>query len=223
MSSLHTDKKEHFQQRLRETIAWCASQDWSEHFDSGRNHPSSDWISGKGLRTALLQPPAVTTNIRAIFEAGYPQQKTWELLAIEDVKRKQQWQQHVELVAMKRTELLHTQNLLSPPIVLPITGGRLLAYNPDMTLSDGASALATQNSFDVQDIPPWDTWLVYVTDDYLRETNKEFSPYLLSWVPDGLVNIVTYGMEMIIEGCLSWATDLDTVFIQQLREAGLLC
>jgi hypothetical protein len=219
MSSLHTEKREHFQQRLRETVAWCVSQNWSYHIQSRY----SDWISGKGLRTALLQPPEVTDNMQAIFDAHYPQEKTMELLAIDRKERDQQWQQHVELVAMKRAELLYTQNLISPQIIPPLTGGRILAYNPDMTLSDGASALATQDFFDNEDIPPWDTWLVYVTDDYVRGTDQEYSSYLLSWVPDALVNVVAHGIDMGIEGCILWATDLDTVFIQQLREAGLLC
>lgn len=233
MDFARKDNVEHFQLRLTETIAWCFSQDWSFQ-PKPRRKPAWDppkdyhqimdviaWvaaqnpiiIAGTGLRTNQLCPPDIEDNARAIFDARYPKEKTWELLAIDRVETQRQWQQNVEQLAAKRAMLLQAQNLPIHQVLLPHAKGRLLAYFPGQTLSDGAAEAATDGFFDADNVPAWDTWLVYVAEDDL----------LLSWVPDSLVEMVEDGIDVNPEECIRWAADLDTAYVLQLKQAGFLC
>jgi hypothetical protein len=45
-----------------------------------------------------------------------------------------------------------------------LSGGRLLVFDPDGTLSDGAAAVGSRRFFDDDIIPPWDCWVLYVAD-----------------------------------------------------------
>src|SRR5258708_4477914 len=192
------DQLAHFQRRLGETRAWCASQDWSANPE-------------EGLRTALFRP-----SEQACVEQTFPDySEFWK-------KTPQQRQQIVEQLALKRVALLQEQSIPLLPLAKPLIGGRLLAFTPDGTLSDGAANLATQGFFDDDNIPAWDTWIWYVTND--RVSNLEWwrgcDSYLLSWVSDSLVEVVAAGIDVNPEECLCWATDLDTAFIRQLKQAG---
>jgi len=194
------DPLAYFQHRLGETRAWCASQDWSAN-------------PAEGLRTALFRP-SEQASVEQTFR-GYG--GFWK-------KTPQQRQQIVEQLALKRAALLQEQGIPLLQFVKPLTGGRLLAFTPDGTLSDGAAKLATQGFVDDDNLPAWDTWIWYVTND--RVSNLEWwrgcNSYLLSWVPDVLVEVIEAGIDVNPEECLRWATDLDTAFIRQLKQAGLV-
>jgi len=194
------DQLAHFQHRFGETRVWCASQDWSAN-------------PAEGLRTALFRP-----SEQAGVEQTFPDySEFWG-------KTPQQRQQIVEHLALKRVAVLQEQSIPLLPLAKPLIGGRLLAFTPDGTLSDGAAKLATQGFFDDDNIPAWDTWIWYVTND--RVSNLEWwrgcDSYLLSWVPDSLVEVVAAGIDVNQEACLRWATDLDTAFIRQLKQAGFV-
>lgn len=213
MDSVSTDQIAHFQRRLAETIAWCTSQDWSFQRQSMEG---ITWHSlkapGKGLRTGLLRPPEITDNVRAIFKERLPLEEQVKLLAIDRAEKKRQWQQNVEQLATKRAALLQAQNLPTLQVVPPLTGGCLLAFSPEESTGDGAAEFVTNGFFDSDNVPAWDTWLMYVADDHL----------LLSWVPDSLFEVVEAGIDVNPEECIRWATDLDTPFIRQLKQTGLL-
>src|SRR4051794_11881850 len=38
-------------------------------------------------------------------------------------------------------------------------GGRLLLYFPDANLADGAAEVETRGFLDIENMPPWDTWV----------------------------------------------------------------
>lgn len=182
-----------FKRRLTETIAWCAAHEWAAD-------------PAVGLRTASLRPSELKVNDVLLLEQT-PQQR----------------QQIVEHLAVKRTELLDGQEKTSLQLALPLTSGRLLAFAPDQSLSDGAAYNATHGFFDADNVPAWDTWIAYVIDDPVR--NPAWNPvdsYLLSWVPEPLVQEVGYGIGVIPEDCIFWATDLDALFMRQLLQAGLV-
>lgn len=189
----------HFQRRLAETMAWCNSQDWSAD-------------PAKGLRTALFDPSEQTSPNQIPSFLHYKQTP-------------QQRQRNVELLTIKRTAILQKQGSLLP-FEKPLTSGRLLAFTPDGTLSDGAAAVATYGFFDDDNVPAWDTWIWYVTNDFVSKPEHwcggVTDSYLLSWVPDSLVEVVASGIWVNPEECIRWATDLDTPFIQQLKEARLV-
>src|SRR5579859_4841243 len=115
----------YFQRRLGETRAWCTSQDWSAH-------------PAEGLRTALFCPSEQGKGELTFFDYS----EFWK-------KTPPQRQQIVEHLAQKRKALLQEQGTFSHSP----TGGRLLVFNPDGTLSDGAAALATHGFFDDDNVP----------------------------------------------------------------------
>jgi hypothetical protein len=105
-----------------------------------------------------------------------------------------------------------------------LSRGRILAFAPDGTLQDGAANVATNGFLDDDNIPPWDTWIWYVTNDPVSNLEwwRGCDSYLLSWVPDSLIEVVASGIRVNPEKCVRWAIDLDTPFIRQLKQNGLV-
>jgi hypothetical protein len=81
-----------------------------------------------------------------------------------------------------------------PDRVASLSGGRLLYFAPDETLSDGAACLQSQGFFDVYNAPPWDTWLCMAGHQFL-----------ISWVPPAFLERVDEGVNANPEGCIFWA------------------
>lgn len=121
------------------------------------------------------------------------------------------WQERQELVAgvcKRRASILthDDMNHIESDSTLP--PGRLLAYDPDGSLSDGASTLATDEFFDGDNVPPWDLWLACKVgaDDTQRWT--PFQRYLICWIPDALVEMVDFGIQVNPEECFLWLDDV---------------
>lgn len=199
MNGENQNQMAHFQRRLEETIVWCASQDWSTN-------------PAQGLRTALFRPSEyqLKGHYDDVFLTYTPQQR--QLL--------------VEQIADTRATLLEKRGIARVSFADLLNSGRFLAFTPDGTLQDGAANLATYGFFDDDNIPAWDTWLWYVTNDFVSKPEHwcggVTDSYLLSWVPDSLVEVVASGIWVNPEECIRWATDLDTPFIRQLKQAGLV-
>ena len=94
-------------------------------------------------------------------------------------------------------------------------GGRLLGYWPDDTLSDGAARAATDEFFDEDNLPPWDTWIAYLFE-------SERNQLLVSWIAPELVDLVSRGVNVNPEGCILWLDELDSRVPSELRHEGLL-
>lgn len=77
-----------------------------------------------------------------------------------------------------------------------LANGRLLIYEPDINLAHGLEEGETNGYVDIDNIPPWDTWVAYI---YEGESN-----YLLSWVPPQFVALVTSGIQVSPEECFRW-------------------
>lgn len=71
--------------------------------------------------------------------------------------------------------------------------GRLLLCEPEESVADGASEYATHGFFDLYDIPPWDTWVLYAEH------------ILISWVPPDFVSRVQKGIDINVVQCLRWS------------------
>jgi hypothetical protein len=95
-----------------------------------------------------------------------------------------------------------------------LAGGRLLSYEPDVNLFDGAAAAYTQEFFDVNNTPPWDTWVDYVESDRYG--------FLVSWVPPCLIDLVGEGIWANPEMCIWWLDQRDTNLSHALSERGYL-
>ena len=65
---------------------------------------------------------------------------------------------------------------------------------------------------EVNGVTPWHPWYPH----------HVFDSYLLCWVPESLVSMVTEGIYVNPEECILWATGLDTVFLRRLKQAGLV-
>lgn len=70
--------------------------------------------------------------------------------------------------------------------------GRLMSYWPEENLACGGAQYASVGFFDVDNTPPWDTWVAFSGD------------VLLSWVPGELVDLASKGIEANPEACITW-------------------
>jgi hypothetical protein len=99
----------------------------------------------------------------------------------------------VEDVAIRRADLLKAMGRSSDISHANLSQGRILLYAPDDNLSDGAAVYPSKGFFDVNNVPPWDTWVAYV------------GRYLVSWVPPMLEELAAAGIEVNPEECIQWA------------------
>jgi hypothetical protein len=98
-------------------------------------------------------------------------------------------QQRLETVM----EVVKRRSVLAQCLPKETPQGRLLLCEVRESVADGASDYATQGFFDLYDIPPWDTWILYI--DHV----------LISWVPLHFVTRVQRGIDVNIVQCLRWA------------------
>jgi hypothetical protein len=96
-----------------------------------------------------------------------------------------------------------------------LEGGRLLVYFPDLELADGAAEFESEGYFDVNNAPPWDTWVAMVLDAVGTAT----SPYLVSWVPQEFLSSVQKGIDVNPEQCILWIEDAD-VQLRRVEDEG---
>ena len=119
---------------------------------------------------------------------------------------KQQWVAVVDEVASRRAERL-AQLTGGAPLVL--TEGRLLACDPGMSISDGASELESKGFIDAEDLPGWDTWVAFVTDGRDASRRPGTGGWLVAWVPIEFAESVERAIEVnAVEG-VRWLDDVD--------------
>jgi hypothetical protein len=73
-------------------------------------------------------------------------------------------QQCVATLIQARSHLLRDAGRSALQSPSDLAGGRLLLFDPDGTLDDGAAAVSSQRYFDDGNVPPWDSWVLYVSD-----------------------------------------------------------
>jgi hypothetical protein len=200
-----------FQTRLEETLAWYLAK-------APLADPQAD------LRTEALTPPGDVAHPNKQIRMNFPRPWTDEmrkeirkvyLRAEAEVPRLRQ--AIIDEVVSKRRALLK-EPLLDDPEKSPLLEkGRLLIYEPDENLYDGAAEAASEGFFDVDNIPPWDLWLMAVV-----EVQQRPNTYLLAWIPPECVELTAAGIEVNPEHCIRWAADVDAEFFHRLRSAGLL-
>lgn len=97
-----------------------------------------------------------------------------------------------------------------------LQGGRLLVYFPDDNTCDGAAELATGGYFDVDNVPPWDTWVGMFREDPESPTQSE--DYLIAWVPPVFVEAVAQGIWVNADFCVQWLEDSSTLMAKRLKD-----
>jgi hypothetical protein len=101
----------------------------------------------------------------------------------------------VERVAEARSQILRNSGRYSELHSSEPRGGRLLLYAPQDNLACGTAEYLSLGFFDVDNVPPWDTWILML------------GKYLVSWVPRQLVRLVQEGLDVNPEQCTLWADD----------------
>ncbi len=76
-----------------------------------------------------------------------------------------------------------------------LEGGFLLCYEPDQNLADGAAAFSSKGYFDDDNVPPWDTWIAYATEQGRHG-------FLVSWVPPAFKKLADEGLVVNPEQCI---------------------
>jgi hypothetical protein len=137
--------------------------------------------------------------------------------------------QHHQVFCVSLDRSNHLRSIGQDDLV-PVTdlrGGRLLAYFPDDTLSDGVAADESNGFFDDVNIPPYDTWVWMVQDVRtvaLEDGAKREMPanFLVAWVPPAFIELANKGILVNPEECIAWLDELDNSFTQTLRRLNLI-
>ena len=95
--------------------------------------------------------------------------------------------------------------------------GRLLVYFPNGNLACGAAEVETDGFFDIDNVPPWDTWVTYIQDARHAEYDSE---YLVAWVPRDFVELADQGVKVNPEECIQWLADTSLELAVVLRNSG---
>ena len=120
-------------------------------------------------------------------------------------------------VLMYRSEWLQQQNVKSTKANRELKRGRLLCYFPDANLADGAAEVASEGFFDINNIPPWDTWVGLYRSD-LQDASLKV--YLVSYVPEAFIQHAGRGIDVNPEACIMWLYETDTPIGNVLRSEG---
>ncbi|MFV8755228.1 hypothetical protein ACNOYE_32160 [Nannocystaceae bacterium ST9] len=78
--------------------------------------------------------------------------------------------------------------------------GRLMVYFPHQNLCDGAAETVSEGFFDVDNAPPWDTWVACFHD----RTKPELGPYVIAWIPEPFIAFADAGIGVNPEECIAW-------------------
>ena len=87
------------------------------------------------------------------------------------------------------------------------SSGRLLVYFPEENLACGTAECLSKGYFDVDNTPPWATWITLIPD-----TEDAENPGLIAWVPPGLVHHAVAGIDANPEECIRWPSDCSSSF-----------
>jgi hypothetical protein len=174
--------------RLAEAIAWCA-------LCGSADDPA------RSLRSPLLRPITFDEGERwCRYRWGTHEER----LAV------------VETLAVKRAEMLASEPSYLAAATVSMAAGCLLLYYPDANLFDGAAERESQGFFDVDNAPPWDTWVAYMQEGD-PTMNESYSSCLVSWVPPHLLELARRSVDVNPEECIVWADAIETPGVRHLR------
>jgi len=117
----------------------------------------------------------------------------------------------------RRSELRKQRVLVEEIPANSLRGGRLLAFQPDGTLTDGAAEMETQGFFDGNNVPCCDTWVGWFQDLIGMKPG-----YLVCWIPPQLIDAVSGGIEVNPEECIWWIDEKRNALADKLRQEKLL-
>jgi hypothetical protein len=102
-----------------------------------------------------------------------------------------------------------------------LAGGRLMINFPNNDLACGAAEQETAGFFDVNNVPPWDTWVTYFQDQQ-QNIDSFDNEYLIAWIPPAFVDLANEGINVNPEQCIMWLSDTSVELAKVLRAQSLL-
>jgi hypothetical protein len=206
-----------FRKSLGETIAWCSFQAVPEGVvDRGEMQRRRQMLQTSGqliarahqrVRRSWFRWNATATpewnqamktarSVQALPMPGGTYLRNPGLnpsVALDEAQDEAQRQRIVEQVVKARAQVLNdSHSVIVRGETLDLAGGRLLLYFPTENLADGAAEVASGGVLDVNNVPPWDTWVEY------------HSRTLISWIPPWLESWVEDGIKVNPEQCICW-------------------
>lgn len=183
--------------RLAETIAW--------------------WNYKKTLRSEELRPEWYTEESMLNHELA---RDVYKLSFLERIEI-------VEVLARKRESFLKNAGIYPSDSANSLSNGKLFVHDFDGNTADGASAGGSNFFLDNDNVPPWDFWLFYSSNEVLVQEPSfpyswTLSSFLMAWIPSEHLSAVNAGLRVHAEGCIAWAEHTDSSFIQILRDAGFV-
>ncbi|MEZ0229279.1 MAG: hypothetical protein ACAI25_11690 [Planctomycetota bacterium] len=177
------DERRSFEERLAEAIVW------------GTERLLLGLTPRQVLRSRELRP--------ANFEHGENESRS-------QLHGRSEWRVAIEHVARARRARLESgADEHWPPgsraLVLP-EGSRLLLHDPRLQLFDGAAPPVSQELFDVDYMPPWDSWVAWQGATRDDGEWRVFDGYLVSWIPAELVALVQAAIDVSPSPTLAWKT-----------------
>ena len=97
-----------------------------------------------------------------------------------------------------------------------VTTGKFMLYFPDENLSDGYAELVSGGFFDVDNVPAYDTWVSFCSEEGRPERSSR--RHLLCYVPAPFIATADAGIEGNPESCIVWLEHSD-VSIRRRVEA----
>jgi uncharacterized protein (TIGR02996 family) len=162
------------------------------------------WCAGrrtKDFRTPAFQPTHIVWSKRS---------------ALRVTRTTADRQVMVNRLAVCRSRLLAGRGT-SPGSPWSAGDGRLLAFFPDSTQSDGEAEEQSRGFLDADNIPAWDTWVWAGAGGGW----DSYDSFLVAWVPPPLVQAVDLAVRFNPEECVQWVAGLDTPWARRLRWAGV--
>lgn len=191
------NNRELFWRRVAEAREW------------GSNHATADDLQNS-LRSPEFGAPLLTDPYTLV--GGFDE---WSSLSRSDKTRLQtKVENHrcslVDALADRRAQMLIETGKHPVAISNDIAAQRFVVYLPDNNLADGAAAVVSHGYFDDDNVPPWDTWVMYVPADAAQPGK------LISWVPPQLFKLVDDAVQVNPEECVYWATERELFPVRNL-------
>jgi hypothetical protein len=174
---------------LAETVLWCSRQNLTASSDDPdylRNREMLKRLIFKEVDFAALSP--LSSQLRS------PELEP-EVSVGESYSRQEECEASFSSVIARRSHLLATEGALDSNLVLPQRSGKLLIYHPWENVADGASQVSSLGFFDINDAPPWDTWIHYIDGR------------IFCWVPELLIKLAQDGIDANPVECIQWADE----------------
>lgn len=203
---------------FHETVAWCEMAALA--CDSTPGFSARSFFQ----KLAALDVRNMERQWRLIEKSAHRQGAPFRQFVFTDPGRLLSLTDEAMCAEMERVAASRKQSLADRESQLSLSEGArgaLIYFEPALSMYDGAAMMGSGGFFDVENFPPADTWITYVSK---HDSGKWESGFLLAWVPDELVDLADEGVRVEPSGSLRWADEESDEFIQDLcRDLHLTC